>query len=106
MLADGELSDVFVPCALPISFLLPGRGPELLLGQLHEKVLKEGADRERTGERKLRYLRDGPRCALEKALGHLDVNPSYERVRIYLRYLTVLSLSNYRLGRTTLRAPE
>ena len=49
---------------------------------MHEKVLKQAADEKRRGERKLRHLQDDLRYALKKLPEPLDVNLSYEEVRI------------------------
>ena len=89
-------------CVLPISFLLRSGDSEHFPGQLHEKVLKQAADEKRRGERKLRHLQDDLRYALKKLPEPLDVNLSYEEVRIYLRYPVVVSSSDHRVGRATL----
>jgi len=91
-----------VLCVLPISFPHPGGGSEPFPGQLHEKVLKQTADEKRRGERKLRHLQDDLRYALKKLPEPLDVNLSYEEVRVYLRHIKSLNSPDHRLGCPTL----
>ena len=64
--------------------------------------MKQAADEKRRGERKLRHLQDDLRYALKKLPEPLDINLSYEEVRIYPQYLAVVNSPDCRLGRATL----
>ena len=88
-LADEELSDVFRAVG---PFLLSAARcrSKHFSGKLHEKVLKQAADEKRRAERKLRHLQDDLRYALKKLPEPLDVNMSYEDVRVYPGYLAVV----------------
>ena len=91
-----------VLCVLPISFPHPGGGSEPFPGQLHDKVLKQAADEKRRGERKLRHLQDDLRYALKKLPEPLDVNMSYDEVRVYLQRTRGLNPPDRCLGRPTI----
>ena len=61
---------------------------------MHDQAVKIQADERRRAERKLRHLQDDFRYALKKMSSPLDLNMTYEDVRIYPRYKLLPSYSH------------